>query len=118
MDILGPLQLKIMNHLWDINNPQTGQSGLTAQDIADYLNEKGSKYGSTTISSVMATLEARNLVTRKKVGRSFIFESMPNGAHDYRLALMRYVVFDVYGANADGVFATLLEVQKQTEVPT
>src|SRR5271170_3180560 len=94
MDMLGPLQLKIMNYLWDGHAPQT------AQDIADYLNERGSKHVTSTITTVLLSLEKRKLVYRQRNGHAYVYESFSGGRTEYRLAVLHYIIHDVYESHA------------------
>jgi len=104
MDMLGPLQLKIMNYLWDGHAPQT------AQDIADYLNERGSKHVTSTITTVLLSLEKRKLVYRQRNGHAYVYESFSGGRTEYRLAVLHYIIHDVYESHAGLLYANLSQI--------
>lgn len=59
-DPIGPLQLRVMNHLWQV------ESG-TVQDVADAVNAQGgTKLAYTTYLTVMRNLTKRGMLDQRK----------------------------------------------------
>ena len=71
MELIGPLQLRIMLYLWE-------KGPSTVHAVVDHLNaEPGSKrVRYTTASTVIASLEARQICSHAQVGRQFEFSPL------------------------------------------
>jgi predicted transcriptional regulator len=64
---LGDLQLKIMKHLWQ-------QGECTVGDVFDAVGkERDLAY--TTIATMLRKMEARELITHRTEGRSFVYRA-------------------------------------------
>ena len=87
VELIGPLQLRVMNHLWKVG------SG-TVQQVADVLNNapghKGLAY--TTYLTVMRNLAKRKLLDQRKTdGKRHEFHVLV-GEHEYKAAVVRQIV--------------------------
>jgi predicted transcriptional regulator len=107
MDLLGPLQLKIMNIFWANYAP------FTAQEIADSLNGAGTKYASTTITTVLVSLLEKNLVNRTKLSHSFVYEAIDGSKRIYRIAVLRNLIDDVYNNDLQELYTNLTEIAEK-----
>ncbi len=66
---LGALERAVMETLWDLTGPETGQSDATARQVADRLAASRS-LAYTTVLTVLERLERKRLVRRLREGRA------------------------------------------------
>lgn len=64
MAILGSLEQKIMDVMWDSTDPM---------DTSGVLNNLGSEYAYTTVMTVMKRLSDKKLLNREKKGKKFLY---------------------------------------------
>lgn len=97
MDVIGPLQLRVMNHIWE-------HGPCTVHQVHDALNAaKGvQKLAYTTILTVMRNLARRAILDQRPAGRSHIFEPLIN-ADDYRRTVLAQVGDDLFDGDLDNL---------------
>jgi len=64
---LGPLEDEIMRILW-------GRKQATVRDVQDDLAGRGTRLAYTTVMTVMARLATKRMLSRKRAGRSFVYQ--------------------------------------------
>jgi predicted transcriptional regulator len=74
--VLGPLEAEVMQVLWPAGAPMDVRSVLEA------MNERRSTpLAYTTVMTVMARLAEKEILTRRREGRGFVYEpAVPNAA--------------------------------------
>ncbi len=81
---LGPLERAIMDHIWVQSGP------VTVREVLDAVGaRRGLAY--TTVMTVTDRLWRKGLLTRKKVGRAFIYSPRMT-RQDYSAALVKRVI--------------------------
>jgi predicted transcriptional regulator len=63
---LGPLEAEIMRIVW-------ADGELTVRDVHEKLRGRGAQLAYTTVMTVMARLADKGILSRKRVGRSFLY---------------------------------------------
>jgi predicted transcriptional regulator len=66
---LGALERAVMETLWDLTGPETGQSDATARQVVEQLSPRRS-VAYTTVLTVLDRLERKRLVRRLREGRA------------------------------------------------
>ncbi len=95
MDIIGPLQLRVMHHIWE-------EGASTVHDVHNALNNApdAPKLAYTTILTVMRNLARRNILHQKPAGRSHVF-SAEISESEYKESLLLKICEDFFsGDNA------------------
>ncbi len=85
MDAVGPLQLRIMQHIW-----KHGPATVHALHVALNGQDRGAPLAYTTVLSVMRNLSRRGLLSQTRGGRSHVFASLLDES-TYKLAVMRQI---------------------------
>lgn len=68
--ILGPLEAKVVEVLWDLDRP------VAVREVLDRLNDTSeSKLAYTTIMTVMSRLAEKGVLERKAQGRGYVYEA-------------------------------------------
>ena len=93
MDIIGPLQLRVMHHIWE-------EGASTVHDVHNALNNapEAPKLAYTTILTVMRNLARRNILNQKPAGRSHIF-SAEITENEYKESLLLKICEDFFGGD-------------------
>jgi predicted transcriptional regulator len=74
--VLGPLEAEVMQVLWSAGMP------MDVRAVRDAMNERRSTpLAYTTVMTVMARLAEKEILTRRRQGRGFVYEpAVPNAA--------------------------------------
>jgi predicted transcriptional regulator len=74
--VLGPLEAEVMQVLWSAGMP------MDVRAVLDAMNERRSTpLAYTTVMTVMARLAEKEILTRRRQGRGFVYEpAVPNAA--------------------------------------
>jgi predicted transcriptional regulator len=74
--VLGPLEAEVMQVLWPAGKP------LAVRAVLDAMNERrSSPLAYTTVMTVMARLAEKEILTRRREGRGFVYEpAVPDAA--------------------------------------
>ena len=64
---LGPLEEEIMRIVWAVK-------ASTVRDVHEKLRGRGAQLAYTTVMTVMARLATKGILSRKRVGRSFLYK--------------------------------------------
>lgn len=68
--ILGPLEAKVVEVLWDLDRP------VAVREVLDRLNDTSeSKLAYTTVMTVMSRLAEKGVLERKAQGRGYVYEA-------------------------------------------
>jgi predicted transcriptional regulator len=102
MDAIGPLQLRIMQHIWK-------HGPATVHDLHDALNgqERGTPLAYTTVLAVMRTLARRGLLSQTRGGRSHVFAALLEES-TYKLAVVKLISKALFADDIDGLVRFLL----------
>lgn len=94
MEIIGPLQLRVMHHIWE-------HGACTVHDVHAALNgaPDAPKLAYTTILTVMRNLSRRNILDQKPAGRSHIFSPVVT-EEDYKQSLLMQICEDFFDGDA------------------
>lgn len=103
---LGALEQEIMDVVWSRNEP------LTVRDVMETLNNRGPRRRAyNTVMSVMSRLADKELLLRKRTGRSFLYwsDGGPQEAARRQVSQQVEILIDEYGGDAtvDGFFAAI-----------
>ncbi len=101
MEIIGPLQLRVMHHIWE-------NGACTVHDVHATLNAvpEAPKLAYTTILTVMRNLARRNILNQKPAGRSHVFS--PEITEDeYKQSLLMQICEDFFSGDADRMIEIL-----------
>ena len=95
MDLIGPLQVRVMHHLW-----KHGPS--TVHDVHSALNAKlGTRpLAYTTVLTVMRNLSRRKILSQRPQGRAHIFEPLID-EQSYKLSMLRHVRSELFAGDVD-----------------
>src|SRR5438132_2716607 len=67
-DVLGPLEREVMEVLWGSND------ALAVRDVLERLNRRRKpKLAYTTVMTVLSRLAEKEVLTRQKVGRGYVY---------------------------------------------
>ncbi len=74
--VLGPLEAEVMQVLWPAGTP------MDVRAVLDAMNEhRSTPLAYTTVMTVMARLAEKEILTRRRQGRGFVYEpAVPNAA--------------------------------------
>ena len=74
--VLGPLEAEVMQVLWPAGKP------MDVRNVLDAMNEsRSTPLAYTTVMTVMARLAEKEILTRRREGRGFVYEpAVPNAA--------------------------------------
>lgn len=109
MEIIGPLQLRVMHHIW-----KNGE--CTVHDVHGSLNgeEDAPKLAYTTILTVMRNLARRNILHQKPAGRSHMFSPVVSES-EYKEALLKQIGEDFFSGDTERMIS-ILQNAKQDKV--
>lgn len=101
MEIIGPLQLRVMHHIWE-------NGSCTVHDVHATLNAvpEAPKLAYTTILTVMRNLSRRNILSQKPAGRSHVFTPEVS-ENDYKQSLLMQICEDFFSGDTDRMVAIL-----------
>ena len=107
MEIIGPLQLRVMHHIWN-----SGE--CTVHDVHGSLNgeEDAPKLAYTTILTVMRNLARRNILHQKPAGRSHIFSPVVS-ENEYKEALLKQIGEDFFNGDVGRMIKILEQAKAQ-----
>lgn len=110
MEIIGPLQLRVMHHIWE-------HGGCTVHDVHSSLNAEpeAPKLAYTTILTVMRNLARRNILQQKPAGRSHMFSPEISEA-DYKEALLKQIGEDFFSGDHARMI-DILSKAKEAKIP-
>jgi predicted transcriptional regulator len=85
MELIGPLQLRIMNFIWQ-------KGDCTVHDVHDALNgtPDAPQLAYTTVLTVMRNLVRRKILSQNPAGRSHVFSPLI-GEHEYKEAMLQQI---------------------------
>ena len=87
-DPIGPLQLRVMNHLWKVQS-------ATVQDVTDVVNAQyGTNLAYTTFLTVMRNLAKRKMLDQRKTATKRHAFSVLVDEDTYKAAVMRAMYRD------------------------
>src|SRR5580658_8077611 len=97
MDAIGPLQLRIMQHIWK-------HGPATVHDLHDALNcqDRGAPLAYTTVLAVMRNLSRRGLLSQKRGGRSHVFAALLDES-TYKLEVVRMISRSLFADDINGL---------------
>lgn len=101
-DLLGSLEQKIMNILWESEN---------SLKPAEVLQQLGNHIAYTTVLTVLTRMYDKQLLKRKRAGKAYVYspsETKQNFAHQ-RLHSLFHRVLDNYGELAISQFVDTLK---------
>lgn len=95
MELIGPLQLRIMNFVWKKGN-------CTVHDVHDALNAEPNapQLAYTTVLTVMRNLVRRKILSQNPAGRSHIFGPII-GEKEYKEAMLQQICDDFFDGSHD-----------------
>ena len=101
MDIIGPLQLRVMHHIWR-------QGPSTVHQVHEALNEEpdASKLAYTTILTVMRNLAKRDVLEQRPNGRAHLFTPLVT-EREYKQSVIKQVLDEVFENNPKSFFEYL-----------
>lgn len=110
MDVIGPLQLRVMRHIWQ-------QGSATVHDVHKALNGQVGvqQLAYTTILTVMRNLAKRRFLSQEHGGRSHVFRPLVN-RKEYQERVLRQVLHDLYDGDAARVREDLDRLANSPEV--
>jgi len=112
MDAIGPLQLRIMQHIWK-------HGPATVHDLHDALNrqERGAPLAYTTVLSVMRNLSRRKLLSQTRGGRSHVFAALLDES-TYKLEVVQQISKSLFADDLNGLVRFLLHrAEEQSPQP-
>ena len=72
---LGPLESEVMDVVWGSAKP------VTVREVVDKLNDgRGPKLAYTTVMTVMSRLADKDVLTRRREGRGYVYEATAEDA--------------------------------------
>jgi predicted transcriptional regulator len=101
---IGPLEMQAMG-LVDVHQP------ATVADIQKYLKQSGSDLAYTTVMTVLARLEKKGILSRRKEGKRFVY-SMGRGASSLKANLLSRIRRALFHGQSSGPIAALLEADE------
>ena len=101
MEIIGPLQLRIMHFMWT-------KDSCTVHDVHDALNaeENAPQLAYTTVLTVMRNLVRRTILNQNPAGRSHIFSPIISEM-EYKESLLRQICDDFFSGNGEQMIGIL-----------
>lgn len=101
MEIIGPLQLRIMHFMWT-------KDSCTVHDVHDALNaeQDAPQLAYTTVLTVMRNLVRRGILSQNPAGRSHIFSPII-GEMQYKESLLRQICEDFFAGNTEFMISAL-----------
>jgi|SRR5579862_3842145 len=102
MDAIGPLQLRVMQHIWK-------HGPATVHALHDALNgqDRGAPLAYTTVLSVMRNLSRRGLLSQTRGGRSHVFAALLDES-TYKLSVVRQLSRTLFADDIEGLVRFLL----------
>ena len=93
MDLIGPLQIRVMHYLW-VQGPST------VHDVHDALNAQpgAPSLAYTTFLTVMRNLAKRGILTQTPGGRSHVFTPAVD-ERTYKTGLLRHLRHEFFGGD-------------------
>lgn len=85
MELIGPLQLRVMHHIWK-------HGPCTVHMVHDALNhcDQNQQLAYTTVLTVMRNLARRSILSQTPNGRSHVFSALI-GEREYKTQLLQYI---------------------------
>jgi BlaI family penicillinase repressor len=111
MDAIGPLQLRVMQHVWK-------HGPATVHALHDALNgqDRSAPLAYTTVLSVMRNLSRRGLLSQTRGGRSHVFAALVDES-TYKLAVVRHISRTLFAGDRDGLLRLLLHGAEERTPP-
>src|SRR5215471_15134812 len=101
---IGPLEMQAIG-LVEAHQP------ATVADIQKYLKKAGSDLAYTTVMTVLARLEKKGVLTRKKDGKRFVY-SIGRSASSLKTRLLTRLQRALFRGKSGGPIAALLDVDE------
>ncbi len=101
MEIIGPLQLRIMHFVWN-------KGDCTVHDVHDALNGEPNapQLAYTTVLTVMRNLVRRKILSQNPAGRSHVFAPLITEG-EYKESMLRQICDDFFAGNEDNMIGIL-----------
>ena len=101
MEIIGPLQLRIMNFIWV-------KGDCTVHDVHDALNGEADapQLAYTTVLTVMRNLVRRKILSQNPAGRSHVFGPLITEV-EYKESMLRQICDDFFNGKEDAMIGIL-----------
>lgn len=105
MEVVGPLQIRVLHHLW-------AQGPSTVGDVHVVLNEYsrlsgGRQLAYTTILTVMRNLVRRKILSQTPIGRAHRFTPLVE-KEAYQKAIMKQTRADLFAGDTRALIASLV----------
>jgi predicted transcriptional regulator len=103
MDAIGPLQLRIMQHIWK-------HGPATVHDLHDALNRQdhGTALAYTTVLAVMRNLARRGVLSQTRGGRSHVFAALL-AESTYKREVVQQISRSLFADDINGLVSFLLQ---------
>ncbi len=102
MDAIGPLQLRIMQHIW-----KHGPATVHALHGAVNGQDRSAPLAYTTVLSVMRNLSRRGLLSQTRGGRSHVFAALIDET-TYKREVVRQIIRTLFADDVDDLVRFLL----------
>ena len=101
MEIIGPLQVKVMHHVWSCGS-------CTVHEVHDALmaDPAARRLAYTTILTVMRNLTRRGLLAQTNVGRAHLFKPMID-EDTYKRGMLRHVRQELFHGDVQAMLAAV-----------
>ena len=112
MDAIGPLQLRVMQHIWK-------HGPATVHALHEALNgqDRSAPLAYTTVLSVMRNLSRRGLLSQTRGGRSHVFAALLDES-TYKMAVVRQLSRTLFADDIEGLVRFLLLRDGEQAPPT
>ena len=106
MEIIGPLQLRIMNFIWV-------KGDCTVHDVHDALNAEPNapQLAYTTVLTVMRNLVRRKILSQNPAGRSHVFGPLVSES-EYKESMLRQICDDFFNGEEKSMIGLLQSVEQ------
>ncbi len=110
MEIIGPLQLRIMNFVWN-------KGDCTVHDVHDALNgePEAPQLAYTTVLTVMRNLVRRKILSQNPAGRSHVFSPIVSET-EYKESMLQQICDDFFFGSYEDMIGKLQPSNQVEEV--